>query len=251
MLSNQKLIISTQMPDQFLKLESLLKDNFRLVNMPMIKIEDIEPNPELLETIRRVNDFDWIIFTSMRGIHGFFKLLNLAELNPNEIKNPKFACIGKATNSELKKFGFNSSYINPDSTSKEFSARLIQSVIEETDKVLLPLGERADTFLTESLQKVCQAKRVNVYKTIDVEQIDNNILSIIEKDEYGILVFTSPSAFDNFIKLTKFTPESNNFKIATIGKKTSEVVKKAKFNVMLEAKNSTIEGLADEIIKSL
>jgi uroporphyrinogen-III synthase len=183
----------------------------------------------------------------MRGIQGFFKLVDLAGLKPTDIKNPKFSCIGKATNSELKKFGFNSSYINPDSTSKEFSARLIQSVIEESNKVLLPLGERADTFLTESLQKVCQARRINVYKTIDVEQIDYNILSIIKKDEYGILVFTSPSAFDNFIKLSKFTPESNNLKIATIGKKTSEVVKRAKFNVMVEAKNSTIEGLAVEI----
>jgi len=249
MQTHQKLIISTQIPNQFLKLESLLKNNFRLMNMPMIRIEDIEPNPEILDTIKKVNEFNWIIFTSMRGIQGFFKLLNLAGLNPNDIKNPKFSCIGKATNEELKKYGFNSSYINPDNTSKEFSTRLIESVIENNDKVLLPLGEKADTYLTESLQKVCYAKRINVYKTIDIEQIDNSILSLIEKDEYEMMIFTSPSAFDNFVKLTKFTTESKNLKIATIGKRTSEAVLQKGFKVMLEAKNSNMEGLA-EVIKN-
>jgi len=245
----QKLVISTQIPDQFQKLEALLKGNFKLLNIPMIQIEDVLPDLELLDEIKKVNEFDWILFTSMRGVQGFFKLLDEADLHQKDIKYPKFSCIGNATNLELNKFGFNSAYINPGNTSKEFSQHLIKEIIKSTDKVLLPLGEKADTYLTESIQKVCFAKRINVYKTVDIEQIDSDILSIIDQDNYGMLVFTSPSAFDNFIALTGYSPETKNLQIATIGRRTSEAVENKGFKVVVEAKNSSMEGLASSIIE--
>ncbi len=240
----QKLVISTQMADQFQKFAKLFGEDFKLLNIPMIQIEDVLPDLELLDEIKKVNEFDWILFTSMRGVQGFFKLLDEADLHQKDIKKPKFSCIGKATNLELNKFGFNSAYINPGNTSKEFSQHFIQDIIKSTDKVLLPLGEKADTYLTESLQKVCTATRINVYKTIDIEQIDSDILNIIHEDKYGVLVFTSPSAFDNFIALTGYPPETKNLQIATIGRRTSEAVENKGFKVKVEAKYSNMEGLA-------
>ncbi len=245
----QKLVISTQMPDQFQKFAKLFGEDFKLLNVPMIKIEFIELNAELFETINLVPGFDWVIFTSMRGVQAFFELLVQARYTRNHIPDLKFACIGSATEEELKKFDHYASYINPGNTSKEFSQHLIQDIIKSNNKVLLPLGEKADTYLTESLQKVCSATRINVYKTIDIEHIDSNILNIIDEDKYGLLVFTSPSAFDNFITLTGYSPETKNLQIATIGRRTSEAVENKSFQVTVEAKNSSMEGLALSIIE--
>ncbi|MDF1547305.1 MAG: uroporphyrinogen-III synthase [Bacteroidales bacterium] len=239
------------MPDQFEKLKSFLSGKVMLLNVPMIEIKPIAPNPEIIATFNQFEKFNWLIFTSMRGVQNFFELFENIELDRSLLQKIKIACIGMSTNHELKKYGFEASYINEGNTSKDFSKYLIDSVLKENDNVLLPLGERADTYLPETLNNFCNASRIDVYKTIDTNNIDSEILNVIISDHYDLLVFTSPSAFENFIKLTDFKPTTKELKIATIGEKTAKSIEKLGFNVRLIPEKATLEGLATEIIEYL
>lgn len=238
------------MPDQFEKLKSFLNGKATLMNIPMIEIVPLEPNVEIMTAFKQFEKFNWLIFTSMRGVQCFFELFSKLEKDRSSLNQIKMACIGNATNLELKKYGFEASYINEGNTSKDFSKYLIDSVLKENDNVLLPLGERADTYLPETLNNFCNASRIDVYKTIDTNNIDSEILNVIRSDHYDLLVFTSPSAFDNFNKLTGFEP-TKELKIATIGEKTAESIEKLGFNVRLIPQKATLESLATEIIEYL
>jgi len=244
-----KRIISTQIPDQFEKLKALLADKVELLNSPMIKIKPVEENVEVLDEIKEVVDYNWLIFTSMRGAQCFFTLYNKTGLDKEKLDNLKFACIGESTNDELKRNGFETDYINPGNTSKEFCKNLIKDILAESDKVFLPLGNRANNYLPTKLAEFCKVTRINVYRTEGVEKLDKEFITIIKEGAYDLMIITSPSAIENFIKLTAFKPEINELKIASIGATTNEAIEKFGYSPLLTASKSNIKVLAKEILK--
>jgi uroporphyrinogen III methyltransferase/synthase len=244
-----RVIISTQLPDQFNKLESLLSEKVQLINFPMIEIEYIPLDSEINEKINKVSKYTWLIFTSMRGVRGFFELQRQSGNVSAYFEFPKIACIGNATGLELIMNGYQPDYVNPGNTSREFSISLLNDVLKPEDKVLLVLGERADDYLQAELQRHCFTERINVYKTIDVEQVDIRIFEMIEHDQYHLILFTSPSAFQNFVKLGNYHPGGIEFKILSIGNRTTSEIEKLGYRVLITAQKSSMDGLADEIMK--
>jgi uroporphyrinogen-III synthase len=247
-METNKILITTFLPEQFEKFKVLIEDKFVLFNFPMIEIKYLPPDEHLKQALKQIQDYNWLIFTSKRGIRGFFNLVTESGIQADKIKFPKIACIGEATEDELEKFGYQTSYTNPGNTSQEFGNHLLNGVINSEDKVLLALGERADNELTEILDKHSSAERINVYKTIDVDLVDESLFELISRNEYGLIVFTSPSAFLNFIKLGNYNPVSDQFRIASIGERTSREIENSGFKVLLTAKKAGMGGLAKEIL---
>lgn len=242
-----KMLITTFLSEQFEQFKKFLDDKFALVNFPMIEINYLSKNENLIQIFKTISDYNWLIFTSKRGVRGFFNLLEESAIHPDKIRFPKVACIGEATKAELEKFGYQTSYTNPGNTSQEFGNHLLDGVIKSEDKVLLALGERADNKLTEMLCKYCSAERINVYKTIDVECVDEHLFELIAQNQYEFVVFTSPSAFENFIRLGSYKASHVKLRIASIGQKTTSFIEKLGFQVSLTAKKSGLKNLAREI----
>ncbi|NJO87688.1 MAG: uroporphyrinogen-III synthase [Chloroflexia bacterium] len=246
-----KTIISTQLPDQFKKLETLFNNQVELLNMPLIEIVPMQASVDLLNEIKTVTSHNWLIFTSMRGIQCFFSLFDKTHLKRTDLQKLRIACIGNSTNEELKKYGFTADYINQGNTSKEFSKHLIEEVLSPEDKVFLPLAEKANDYLPTQLEGYCKAKRVNVYQTNRIKKIDNGLLQRIKGQLYDLIIFTSPSAIENFINLTDFNPATDELRIASIGATTSEAIEKFGFSSTLTASKSDLKTLSKEILEYL
>lgn len=250
-MTKEKRIISTQMPSQFDKLDKLIGDRVELINIPMIRIDPMEVTPELLDEIKSSLDFSWIIFTSMRGVEHYFKLFNETGLDKSLLNKIKFATIGTSTDGELQKHGIKSNYINPGNSSKEFARYLTNEVLTFNDKAFLPLGNLAGDMLQEELQEVCTAKRVDVYQTIGLRDVPWDVIKMIDADNYDLLIFTSPSAFENFVGIMGFHPVMKKLKIASIGSRTDDLIEKKGYKPNLTASKPYIEILADEILEYL
>jgi uroporphyrinogen-III synthase len=242
-----KPIISTQLPDQFHKFRNFVPAEIPMLNFPMIEIENTLQNPVLKEKIENIYQYTWLIFTSMRGVRAFMELLDSFGPNYQKGKLPKIATIGHASNSELNYYGYDSDYINPGNTAKEFSVHLLNGVLKTSDKVLLVLGERADLHLQNELADYCHAERINVYKTIDIEKVEPELFQRVNSDQYSWLVFTSPSAFQNFIRLGNYHADNQNFRIASIGQRTTGEIEKLGFKVQLTSDKAELKDLADLI----
>ena len=243
-----KTIISTQPEAQAQKLFKLLRSNNLLFfSMPLIYTQTIKPNPEIEKNLKNIKSFTKIIFTSKRGVSSFFELAKEFNLDKNDLRQAEYAAIGTSTAAEILKNGFQVNYINRGNTSKEFAEYLLSEVIRPNEKILLPLGNLAPEFLQAKLSKMADCTRINVYETIKIKNPDKEILNIIDKDNYDLLIFTSPSAFENFIEITNYKPDEKQLKILSIGQTTTGFIETKGFKVQITAKKSSIEGLADII----
>jgi len=248
-MGTKKTIISTLMPDQFSKFEHFMGQDFELLNYPMIRIQNLEPDENSFKILSQLNQFNWLIFTSMRGVSGFYSFIQKANIQNEEYNKIRIACIGKTTADELKVFGPKADYINPGNTSAEFAGFLLKDVLNPKDKILLIQGERADNQFEEKLINSCQVDRLNVYQTLDIADFNSGLNDMIVSDNYELLVFTSPSGFESFLSVYKYQTSETNLKIASIGMKTTKAIEYLGFKVTLTAEKSDLEGLAEEIKK--
>ena len=248
-----KTVISTQPAEQAVKLQALLQnsDNILFYSMPLIETKILKSNLDTEQVLKTIRSFNRIVFTSKRGVSSFFKLAKSLNINGEDIAKLQFAAIGAATAGEILKNGYEVHYINQGNTSKEFAAYLIDDVIKANEKILLPQGNLAPDFLLNKLSEKANCTRINVYETIKIKNPDREILNLIEKNSYDLLIFTSPSAFENFLEITNYQADKKGLKILSIGQTTTNFIENKGFKVQITAKKSNIKGLADEIIENL
>ena len=246
----KQIIITTQPEDQAQKLSAFLSgNNLLLLAMPLIKTKTVALNQEIQHTLKNIEQFNIIIFTSKRGVDAFFSLVDKMNIEKYKLNKIKYAAIGKTTAAEVLKAGFPVDFLNKGTNSEDFAAYLIYEVIQPDDKILLPLGNLAPVFLQNELSKHAKTKRIDVYKTLKIKNPDREILKLIEQDNYNALIFTSPSAFENFIEITNYQAGEKHLKIISIGKTTTRFIENKGFNVDYTAKTASIEEIA-KIIKN-
>jgi len=248
----EKIVITTQPVNQAIRLiNPLIKAGAKVYNLPMIKIVYTQPDDKLKRTINSLKSFNILLFTSRNGVIGFFQLLKSITGNHQIPENLKIAVIGESTAKEIRKYSHSVHYINTGITSDEFSKYLKSKVVNANDRILLALGNLAPDKLQDYLKKIVFTERINVYKTIKPESFNDEILNIAKKQKVDLTVFTSPSAFKNFIQITDFCSEDYKTSIACIGKTTGSYIKSEGYDVDLIANNPKIESFAQEIISFL
>ncbi len=234
------------MPEQFAKLQKLIGNRTKLINMPMIKVEQLAANPSLIKQINYAEKYNWVLFTSTRAVDFFFNLYNK---NIENLNNVKFACIGSSTQKQLKTYNIKSNYLNEGTTSIDFAKYLINNkIIKRTDKVMHPTGNKASSYLSDKLSTYCSFTTVVIYKTTGLKQVNTEALEHIKNNRYKLILFTSPSAFVNFVEITKNLIEQKELKIATIGKITDKAVRKQGFTSTFVADKPNLEALAQELL---
>jgi uroporphyrinogen-III synthase len=245
-MAKNKTVISTQPAEQAIKLQALLNDDVLFYSMPLIETKTLKINPDIEQVFKTIRSFDRVVFTSKRGVVSFFDLAEQLNTQKQDLQKPEYAAIGKATAAEILKRGVHVQYINQGNTSKDFAAYLLYDVIKQSENILLPLGNLAPVFLQKELSKKANVKRINVYQTLKLKKVDNEILKIIDKNNYDLLIFTSPSAFENFLEITNY--QNKDLKILSIGQTTTNFIESKGLKVQITAKKATIEGLINEIV---
>lgn len=240
-----RLVISTQPVEQAEKLKSVLSgSDIDFLSLPMIRTEVADADEALFSVLSNLSGFDRMIFTSKNGGYAFSSLLEKFKLPfPEDVA---VAVIGKGTAAELKNSGFKNINLNPGNTSADFAEYLTHSVIKPNEKVLLVQGSRAPEFLEKEVSKIAQVTRINVYHTLPVEDTDSNIIEKIKEDRYGLLIFSSPSAFAFFSQYVD--PDTQKLRILSIGSTTTAAIKKAADVEVITAVKPDNQSLKKEII---
>lgn len=241
-----KVIISTRPVDTDDKLPELIsRAGGSLISLPMIEIRQSILSESEKKVLINPDKFNWLFFTSKNGVVSFFK--HLIDLKGNTVLpgNTKIAVIGKKTAEELEYYGYSADFISNGNTSADMLSQFKKDVINP-EKVLLLLGNLADNVLLEGLKEISGVERVNVYDTIKPLNIDQKIIKNIKEGSYDLVLFTSPSAIENFCSLFS-ADELNRIKSASIGPTTSEAMIKAGCRPLITSDKSTAEGLFESI----
>ncbi|MEC0372342.1 uroporphyrinogen-III C-methyltransferase [Paenibacillus chibensis] len=221
-------------------------------------IETVYPqDPDKLDWIRdafsRLETYDWVFFTSVNGVEYFYRHLAEQGLDIRSLHRAKIAAVGPATAQALKERG-----VIPVELPGKFQAEgMIETLgghLEPGDKVLLPRGDLARTWLPEKLEEMgLEVTAVDTYQTVITEDEDRELIRLLEEGAIHVITFTSSSTVTYLIEKLKRMGIGDPVQLlsrsatACIGEVTAKTASEAGLRVSMVAGQATIEGLMEEI----
>jgi uroporphyrinogen III methyltransferase/synthase len=249
-----KRIIVTRAREQASKLSARLEEfGAKVIELPTIKIMPISDYNRLDSALRKIGEFDWLIFTSVNGVDGFFNRLFKLGMDTRVLKGAKICSVGPATTERLLSFG-----VKSDCQPSRFVAEAVLEELRKTGeikgkKVLMPRSEIARELLCDELTKMgAKVADVAVYRTVADSSSKKELIRVLKEEKVDMVTFTSSSTVRNFIKLAGKREShriARDIKFASIGPITSKTIRDYGFKVSIEAKEYTIPGLVNAIVE--
>ncbi len=240
-----KIIITTQPADQAMELLKLLREKRALAfNLPMIETRTLEFSWDNIQLLHKLHFFDLLVFTSKKGVRGFFENLQKYVGNTHLPLDLKIAAVGEGTAGEIEESGFYVDFLNPGKNAAELAEYLLSDVVKSNGSVLLALGTSAPDFLQQKLSTKARVSRINTYETLPVPEVDSVISGYIKRREADICIFTSPSGFQSFLNIFgNVLP----VEFAAIGNTTANFIKQKGFGVAVTAPYPSPVALVDAL----
>ncbi len=253
-----KRILVTRAAEQSSKFSNLLQQQgATAIEMPALMITPPSSWLELDQAISEITSFDWLILTSANGVNYFLERLQTLGKDIRNLAGVKIAVVGKKTAATLAKY-----HLKPDFIPPNFVADSLVATFPETlsgKKILFPRVETGgrEVLVTELTAKGAKLVEVAAYQSCCPDKIDNNVWQRLKHKQIDVITFASSKTVANFVKLIEqeLTPEQNiqdilnQVAIASIGPQTSKSCDELLQRVDIEAREYTLEGLTDGIIK--
>jgi uroporphyrinogen III methyltransferase/synthase len=239
-----KKILVTRTREQVGVLSHALREKGAIVlERPVIKIEEIDPNPLLTQAISNIKDYKLLILTSPNGASIFLKRLFNEGLDSRALSNLKIAVMGPGTSLPLKEHG-----LIPDIVPKKFVAEsLLDALInEEPSNVLLPRAQETRDILSKTLiERGFTLSEIPIYKTLTGLSVPSQV-DIDLDNPPDLTTLTSASCASGLAALIPKEKRSI-IKTVSIGPITTKAAKDYGFPGIGEAKVSLIKGLVSVI----
>jgi len=234
-------------------LSSLLRGlGCQVIEIPFIQIRQPRSFQPLDTALKNFADYDWLILTSVNGVHAMFERMNKKQLDQSSLSHLKIAAIGPATKSAIEEHGLRVSV-----TPKEYVAESVVAALQRRVKgkrVLLVRAKVARDVIPRELRKAgAQIDVVEAYETVAPEASANRLRAVLaSKRKPHAITFTSSSTVKNFVDLLGLRGAraviKNGVHTASIGPVTSATLRECGLPVNIEARQYTMQGLVDAIV---
>lgn len=221
------------------------------VPFPTIEIRDPDSWDAIDEAIGRLDEYEWIIWTSVNGVEKFFRRLTEKGGDIRELGSAHLAAIGPATAKALEQRG-----LRVEVVPREFDAEGLIAYFEEHGvkgkRVLIPRAKEAREVLPEQLRKMGNDVLVApVYQSVLPETGGEHLRGMIENGELDLITFSSSSTVKNFFALVgeDLAPAvQENCTIACIGPITAKTAEGFGLKIDIQPPNYTIPELIDAVV---
>ncbi len=251
-----KRILVTRQADKI----SALAEKFRalgswVIEWPTIKIQKKPDLKALDHALRRLSEYDWLIFTSTHGVDGFFERLEAHHgKDARALGGVRVASVGSETTAALLKRG-----VRPDLQPPVFETSALARDLKKVGslkgkRILLLRTNIAPRQLEQNLTRLgAVVERVTVYRTVGVAIPKDSVRQLVEKP-VDFVAFTSSSTVTHFfraigIKNMKILKKKSRF--ASIGPITSRTIKQHGGAVACQAKIYNTDGLVEAVRRSV
>lgn len=193
---NRKRILITREKEQAKSLQDKIKEQGGIpVITPLLKIISYaDARRDMI--FNSIEQFDWIFFTSVNGVHHFFKQLQ----NQNQMKQCKIAVVGHKTEEAIKMYGLSAHFI-PSTYNAETMAQEFLELYPDVEQVLFIRGNLSRQTLLEAFANAnISYEKLVVYETI-INKEEKRHLNDVVKKGIDYLTFTSPSTVEAFVQL--------------------------------------------------
>ena len=245
-------IVLTRAKDQSVETIKTLSDfGARVLSFPTIKITTITGDPILDETIKNINLFNSLIFTSENAVNSLLEKIKELKV-PFDPKAFFVITIGEKTTDFCLKNGFRVDF-QPKYSSSEALLEELQFMDLIGRKILLPTSTLANlkkySVLEDHGAKIntipIYTNRVNDEFNLEKE------LVILKETKIDLFIFTSPSTFNGFIEILKIKDPKKYFEnkiTAVIGPVTEKTVLDIGVTPTIVPSNFSMNYLIKEIV---
>ncbi|WP_091163603.1 uroporphyrinogen-III C-methyltransferase [Paenibacillus sp. 1_12] len=255
-----KRILVTRARSQASELSNLIEDlGGEAVEFPVIRIQataQADARTALGEALRRLEDFDWVIFTSVNGVDHFFEAIREHQIDIRKLYKAKIAAVGPKTSEALRSRGLLVELL----PSKFYGDELLASIaphLNQGQQVLLPTADIAKEYIPARLRELgLQVTEVDVYETVLETSGGAEVIEMLEQKMLQIITFTSSSTVTNLFRaLEEFGVDNpleliKDCQIACIGPMTAQTAIEAGLTIDYLAEEATVESLIESLCKS-
>lgn len=242
-----KSVLVTRAREQASKLTAALEElGAKCLEVPAIRLREPEDAWRKVDgAISRIEEYDWILFTSVNGVHRFFDRLHGAKKDARALGKAGIAAIGTATAEALGAHG-----ILPDIVPREFRAEGVAEALRDEiqcgHRILLPRAQEAREVLPEKLREMgAVVDVVPVYKTVAAEADGEALAQKLAHGEIDYVTFTSSSTVTNLLQIIGSADALRGVAVACIGPVTAETCRKNGIAPKIVAEEYTVEGLVE------
>src|SRR5690625_1421596 len=241
-----KTVLVTREKSQAAKFSSLIKQaSGNPIEVPLLSIRRREKNKQ---NRKKLSNFKWIIFTSAHGVHCFFNTFPNNEYN----KNIEFATVGHKTETALKEYGYEATFI-PSTYNADVMAKEFFELYPDVNHILLVRVNLSRKLLVEELRKgnLTFEKFVVYVPTLLLKKMDT-LHQVFKTYQIDFLTFTSTSTVRTFMELTKELPcleKVLDIPCVCIGTTTEKEALLYQFTTTIVPNRFTIEKMVESMIE--
>ena len=217
---------------------------------PLVAFERPEESSELDAAVRRLREFDWLLFTSQNAVRFFEERRRELEI-PLDWGRPRVAAVGPATAKAAKELGYDVEYTADEATGRGLARELSEKVAGR--RVLLPRSDRARADLPEMLQEAgALVTDVIAYRTVPLGQQDLEALEKIRAGGVAAVVLASPSAFERLaeqmgMETLRTLTSLSGMALAAIGPVTAAAIRQAGLPVAVMPAKPSAESFVEAL----
>ncbi len=248
-----KTVVITRAREQASDFLFLLEEKgAQCLEFPTIEVVPPASWTPLDSAIKQLEDYDWVIFTSVNGVRFFFRRLAEQGEDVRALRGLRIGAIGPKTAAALTERG-----LRLDLVPSEYQAEAVIGALGQKEvrgmKFLLPRAAKAREILPEKLNKMgAKVDVVTAYETVRPPAKADGVRRLLQKGEIDCISFTSSSTVENFAAM--FPDEDlaslvGRTTVACIGPITAETARRHGLEVTVMPAEYTIEALATKIVE--
>ncbi len=211
---------------------------------PVIQIGPPEDYRSVDEAIDRLDQFDFVTFSSRNGVRFFLDRLIGGTHDTRQLAGVKIAAVGEKTAQSLAQYHLRADVVPPDYRADSLARQLKPDAAGK--KFLLVRASRGSDVLANALSDAGgEVTEVIAYSHRDVDRADPDIDAKIRAGKIDWVTATSSASAANAVRL--FGDALKQTRIASLSPVTSQTLQDLGHQVTVEANPFTIDALVDAI----
>jgi uroporphyrinogen III methyltransferase/synthase len=245
-LSGKRVVITRAARQSVELVENLDKLGAVPILLPLVAFSAPEDFAPLDAALDRLEQFDWIIFTSENAVRAVVKRASVrGNLRNVAGRRSRAAAVGPTTAAAAERAGFFVDYQAQTHSGAALANELGEKLQGQT--IFLPRSDRANPDLPQLLKNYgAEVTEVIAYRTVTPVNLDQDKVAAIVNAEVDAILFFSPTAVEHFVGVVgkeKLVDLENRLALTAVGPVTANALRQAGVDNLLVADDTTFDAV--------